>query len=125
MDLFVERPVLKYSKEGVFRKKYKSEAEACKKLGIDSGNLCRALHRRIQAGGFYWLYDTGEPPRIHIDIYVKQGKRVKIFKDKLYICTSCSILEASRLVNVPETTLRKHMKDGTVSVNGFKFYEDN
>lgn len=124
MNNLTPKPVLKYDHDGVFRKKYKSEFEACKKLDIDPGNLCRALHKGICAGGFYWRYDNGEDPKIKIPITRKLGKRIKVYKKKLYLCTCCSIAEVSELLKLPASVIRKHIKSGDLTEEGFKFEED-
>jgi hypothetical protein len=121
--LFELKPVLKYDKRGVFRKRYKSGAEACEKLKIDSGNLCRALHKGIQAGGFYWRYDTGEKPPIRITIYEPYLKKVKIYKKILTYVTILSITEASKLTKVPSSTIRKHLRGDPIANSDFTFEE--
>jgi len=119
------KPVLKYDENGIFKKRYKSEYEACKKNSIDSSSLCKALKNGIKAGGFYWKFDTGEGHLIRIPVKQWCGREVIVYKNKQYLCTCKSIKEASRFTKVPPTTIRMHLDKSLIEKYVYQFEEKN
>ena len=50
------KPVTQYDKDMNFIKRYDSLEDACQKLHICKGNLCRAIKQNGTAGGYKWTY---------------------------------------------------------------------
>lgn len=60
-DHKMSKPVIQYTREGVFIKKYASVREAQRETGIDRCvimNVCRKIGFYKTAGGFKWEYET-------------------------------------------------------------------
>lgn len=54
----IRKPVLQYTKDGKFIKKWAGAKEAEKALGISDGNIWMCCnHKRKTAGGFSWCYE--------------------------------------------------------------------
>lgn len=123
MNCTKARPVLKYDSDGVYKRKYRSEYEAAKKLGIDRSSICKALKKGHKAGGYYWRYDDGDH-KIRIVIKRREGRKVSIFNAQgLYITTVDSIAQASQLTHIPESTIKAHLDRSLLKNSSFTFKE--
>ena len=55
------KPILQYTKDGVFIKEWTSEIEASRVIGINQGNITKCCQdKRKSAGGFVWKYSESE-----------------------------------------------------------------
>lgn len=106
------KPVLQYSREGNFIKKWNSFIEASRELGIRSGDIwASCVGKSITCGGWVWRYVTDEVIVEHIQVrdckstvpaienrttkkviqYSKVGYKMKTFD---------SLIDAAKFVNV-------------------------
>lgn len=69
------QPVLQYSSNGTFIKKFDSMLEASAEIKVSNGPVCAAAKRKIRCKNYYWIKYNGTDPIIkNIDIKIWKTK---------------------------------------------------
>ncbi|MBU1101099.1 MAG: hypothetical protein KKA84_11920 [Bacteroidetes bacterium] len=117
MNLKEKKPIASYDTDGKYKETYTSSFSAAKILGLDLGNLNKAISKDNKCGGFYWRNITGSAPKtIEVRKYIRSRRAVPvdiyIRPMKLFGTASC-IQEAADMTNLTRNSVRVHLRDGT------------
>lgn len=125
-----KRPVNQYDLDGHYIKTYESVSAAKKAVGVNPSNSLNSNGKIKTAGGFQWLYDTGN----HMNISPVNQKRVcdkaviqiKV-DDKTVVAKYATISEASRVCGINRTNISLACRDERKTAGGYiwKYAKDD
>lgn len=115
-------PVVQYSLEGKFLKRFKSQGEAERITGVKSKQINKCLRRKgyDQAGGYMWFYENNVPKEatVYKGRYISNSV-LKYSKDGILLDEYTSISEANNKNNFNSNIIYSNLCGKTKSAGGF------
>ncbi len=112
--------VYQYSVAGEFIEIYNSIKEACSIVGLDSGNISRAINKKNHYyGGYYWYTSRQKNKLIHKFLVIK---KILIFdKNNKFILEVDNQHEAAKFINGYSANINHCLKNRKKSYKGYIF----